>query len=73
MTTKEDRALARKALAGQAGESYGQGHTLVEVADELGCSYGKAHALVKESGVSIRPRGARFTPPGSESAPADAG
>jgi len=55
----EDRALARKKLAEQAGESYDAGHTLMEVADEFGVSYGKAHALVLESGVPIRPRGAR--------------
>lgn len=59
----EEKALARKELAGQAATSYELGHTLMQVADEMGVSYGKAHALTKEGGATIRPRGARFVAP----------
>lgn len=69
--SREDRALARKALAARAGESYEAGHTYMEVADELGVSYGKAHALVKEAGVAARPRGARPDTTRSAAAAAD--
>lgn len=61
--SREDRLLARKkARADQAetaAKSYLEGHTLMQVAEEMGVSYGKAHALVGEGGATIRPRGGR--------------
>ena len=56
----------RDSLGGRLEESYKQGRSLAELADEHGTSAGRVRLILLERGVTLRPRGGNTRKPDPE-------